>query len=91
MFNFSKVGNKIAVINNSTKYKRKNKIYINNDKPYDEDIIKEFDNISFNDGELMLSPDKDDERVMFVVVRGVVNHILSLNMSPNIIKLLRII
>ena len=40
MFNFSKVGNKIAVINNSTKYKRKNKIYINNDKPYDEDIIK---------------------------------------------------
>ena len=67
MFNFSKVGNKIAVINNSTKYKRKNKIYINNDKPYDEDIIKEFDNISFNDGELMLSPDKDDERVTMYV------------------------
>ena len=59
MFNFSKVGNKIAVINNSTKYKRKNKIYINN----------EFDNISINDGELILSPDKDDERV---TVRGVV-------------------
>ena len=55
------------VINNSTKYKRKNKIYINNDKPYDEDIIKEFDNISFNDGELMLSPDKDDERVTMYV------------------------
>jgi hypothetical protein len=67
MFNFSKIGNKIGVINNSTKYKRKNKIYINNDKPYDADIIKEFDNINLTDGEIMLSPDKDDERITIYV------------------------
>lgn len=67
MFNFSKVGSKIAVVNNSTKYKRKNKIYINNDKPYDEDHIKEFDNLQVTDGEIMLSPDKDDERITMYV------------------------
>ena len=41
MFNLEKVGEKIAVINNSVRYKRKNKIYLNKDKLDGEDKIKE--------------------------------------------------
>ena len=64
MFNFSKIGEKIAVIDKSLKYKRKNKVYINNGKDTpDEQFIKQFDNISIDDGEFMLSPDKDTERI----------------------------
>jgi len=64
MFNFSKVGDKIAVIDKSTKYKRKNKIYMNTGKDAEDDkFIKQFDNISIDgDGEIMISPDKDMER-----------------------------
>ena len=64
MFNFSKIGEKIAVIDKSLKYKRKNKVYINNGKDTpDEQFIKQFDNIAIDDGEFMLSPDKDTERI----------------------------
>ena len=62
MFNFSKVGEKVAIIDKSLKkYKRQNKIYMNN-KSSDDEFIKEFKNISIDDGEFMLSPDKDIER-----------------------------
>ena len=61
MFNFSKVGEKIAIIDKSLKNKRQNKIYMNN-KSSDDEFIKEFKSISIDDGEFMLSPDKDNER-----------------------------
>ena len=61
MFNLEKVGEKIAVINNSVRYKRKNKIYLNKDKLDGEDKIKESDDIRIENGEIMLSPDKDTE------------------------------
>ena len=68
MFNFSKIGEKIAVIDKSLKYKRKNKVYINNGKDTpDEQFIKQFDNIAIDDGEFMLSPDKDTERITMYV------------------------
>ena len=42
MFNFSKVGEKVAIIDKSLKkYKRQNKIYMNN-KSSDDEFIKEF-------------------------------------------------
>ena len=63
MFNLEKVGEKIAVINNSVRYKRKNKIYLNKDKLDGEDKIKESDDIRIENGEIMLSPDKDTERI----------------------------
>ena len=63
MFNLEKVGEKIAVINNSVRYKRKNKIYLNKDKLDGEDKIKESDEIRIENGEIMLSPDKDTERI----------------------------
>jgi hypothetical protein len=61
MFNFSKVGEKIAIIDKSLKYKRQNKVYMNN-KSSDDEFIKEFKSISIDDGEFILSPDKDIER-----------------------------
>ena len=68
MFNFSKIGEKIAVIDKSLKYKRKNKVYINNGKDApDEQFIKQFDSIAIDDGEFMLSPDKDTERITMYV------------------------
>jgi hypothetical protein len=68
MFNFSKIGEKIAVIDKSLKYKRKNKVYINNSKDApDEQFIKQFDSIAIDDGEFMLSPDKDTERITMYV------------------------
>ena len=72
MFNFSKIGEKIAVIDKSLKYKRKNKVYINNGKDAtDEQFIKQFESIAIDDGEFMLSPDKDTERIsMYVLVGG---------------------
>ena len=63
MFNLEKVGEKIAVINNSVRYKRKNKIYLNKDILMSEDIIKESNDIKIENGEIMLSPDKDTERI----------------------------
>ena len=63
MFNLEKVGEKIAVINNSVRYKRKNKIYLKKDKLDGEDKIKESDDIRIENGEIMLSPDKDTERI----------------------------
>ena len=55
MFNFSKVGEKIAIIDKSMKYKRKNKIYMNNSKDTtDDQFIKQFDNITLDEGEFML-------------------------------------
>ena len=63
MFNLEKVGEKIAVINNSVRYKRKNKIYLNKDKLDGEDKIKESDDIRIENGEIMLSPDEDTERI----------------------------
>ena len=52
MFNFSKVGEKIAIIYKSMKYKRKNKICMNNSKDTtDDQFIKQFDNIAIDDGE----------------------------------------
>ena len=64
MFNFSKVGDKIAIIDKSTKYKRKNKIYMNTGKDAEDDkFIKQFDTITIDgDGEIMISPDKEMER-----------------------------
>ena len=68
MFNFSKVGEKIAIIDKSTKYKRKNKIYMNNSKDTaDDQFMKQFDNITLDEGEFMLSPDKDTERTTMYV------------------------
>ena len=68
MFNFSKVGEKIAIIDKSLKYKRKNKIYLNNSKDTSDDqFIKQFDNITLDEGEFMLSPDKDNERTTMYV------------------------
>ena len=68
MFNFSKVGEKIAIIDKSLKYKRKNKIYMNNSKDTaDDQFIKQFDNIAIDEGEFMLSPDKDTERTTMYV------------------------
>ena len=61
MFNFSKVGEKIAIIDKSLKHKRQNKVYMNN-KSSDDEFIKEFKSISIDDGEFILSPDKDIER-----------------------------
>ena len=63
MFNLEKVGEKIAVINNSVRYERKNKIYLNKDKLDGEDEIKESDNIRIENGEIMLSPDRETERI----------------------------
>ena len=71
MFNFSKVGEKIAIIDKSLKYKRKNKIYMNNSKDTaDDQFIKQFDNIAIDEGEFMLSPDKDTERTTMDVCRS---------------------
>jgi len=67
MFNIEKVGEKIAVISNSTRYKRKNKIYLNKEKLTGEDAIKESDLIHIEAGEIMLSPDKDVERTTMYV------------------------
>ena len=77
MFNIEKVGEKIAVISNSTRYKRKNKIYLNKEKLTGEDAIKESDLIHIEAGEIMLSPDKDVEepRYTYVVLRVAVNRI----------------
>ena len=63
MFNLEKVGEKIAVINNSIRYKRKNKIYLNKDKLTGEDRINESNEIKIESGDIMLSPDKDTERI----------------------------
>ena len=53
MFNFSKIGEKIAVIDKSLKYKCKNKVYINNGKDApDEQFIKQFDSIAIDDADL---------------------------------------
>ena len=91
MFNFSKVGEKIAIIDKSMKYKRKNKIYLNNSKDTtDDQFIKQFDNIAIDEGEFMLSPDKDNERT--TMYRPEVEKVISwLNMFKNITKLLRTI
>ena len=67
MLNIEKVGEKIAVISNSTRYKRKNKIYLNKEKLTGEDAIKESDLIHIEAGEIMLSPDKDVERTTMYV------------------------
>ena len=67
MFNIEKVGEKIAVISNSTRYKRKNKIYLNKEKLTGEDAIKESDLIHIEAGEIMLSPDKDVERTTMYI------------------------
>ena len=94
MFNFSKVGEKIAIIDKSLKYKRKNKIYMNNSKDTaDDQFIKQFDNITLDEGEFMLSPDKDQERttMMYVDLREVANRILWLSMFKNITKRLKTI
>ena len=40
MFNFSKVGEKIAIIDKSLKYKRQNKVYMNNKSTDDEFYIR---------------------------------------------------
>ena len=90
MFKFSKVGEKIAIIDKSVKYKRKNKIYMNNSKDTaDDQFIKQFDNITLDEGEFMLSPDK--ELCMYVDLREVANRILWLSMFKNITKRLRTI
>ena len=88
MFNFSKIGEKIAVIDKSLKYKRKNKVYINNGKDTpDEQFRKQFDGISIDD-EFMLSPDKDTERITMYVCgsAGSGKTTLCLNMFKNITK-----
>lgn len=62
MFNFEKNGDKVAVINNSSK--RQRKVYFNEDTAKD---IEGKEIIEIKDGEFMISPDKMKERTTMYI------------------------